>query len=273
MKNTVAEFNEMFGTNKPIIGMLHLLPLPGGPMYDGKGLDPVIERALQDADALYRGGVSAFQVENYSDPSYFVNHAAPETVAAMSVVGNEIRKAYPDMPMGVCLLADPEAGIAVAHCIKAQFIRATFFSEAGVDVGGLALRSPHKILRYRKFLDPSIKIMADVHIKHSAPLGIRPIEESAYDCAYFGADAVIVSGKHTGKETNIEDVRKVKEALPDFPVWIGSGINTKNAEKLFQYADGSVAGSSLKYGGDPDNAVDYERVKEFMDVVNVIRNK
>lgn len=271
--NTVSQFNELFGTIKPIIGMLHLPPLPGGPAYDGKGLGPAIERALFDADALCRGGVNALQVENYSDPSYFVDCAAPETVAAMSIVGAEVRKAFPHMPIGICLLADPEAAIAVAHCVKAQFIRATFFTEVGVDVGGLALRSPHKILRYRKFLDPSIKIMADVHIKHSAPLGVRPIEESAYDAAYFCADAVIVSGKHTGKETNIEDVVKVKGVLPDFPVWIGSGISASNAQKLFEYADGAIAGSSLKRDGNPDNEVCYERVVEFMNVVDGIRKK
>ena len=273
MINTFANLNKIFVTEKPIIGMLHLLPLPGGPMYDDKGLDKVIARALYDADALVRGGVSALQVENYSDPSYFVNHAAPETVAAMSIVGNEVRKAFPDLPMGVCLLADPEAGLAVAHCIKAQFVRATFFTEAGVDVGGLALRSPHKILRYRKFLDPSIKIFADVHIKHSAPLGIRPIEDAAYDAAYFCADAVIVSGKHTGGETNMDDVIKVKEALPTFPVFVGSGINASNAKKMLAYADGAIAGTTLKRDGDTDNEVDYNRVRKFMSVVEQIRKE
>ena len=273
LMNSVKDFNEMFGSNKPVVGMVHLLPLPGGPCYDDKGLDSVIERALRDADALIKGGVNAIQVENYSDPSYFVNHAAYETVAALSVIANEIRREHKDIPMGICLLADPQASLAVAHCVKAQFVRATFFTEAGVDVGGLALRSPHQILRYRKFLDPSIKIFADVHIKHSAPLGIRSIEESAYDAAYFCADAVIISGKHTGKETNLDDVIKVKEVLPDFPVMIGSGINIDNADKLFKYADGAFAGTTLKYDGDTDKEVSLERVQAFMGKVNEIRNK
>lgn len=271
--NKVEQLNQVFGTAKPIIGMVHLKPLPGSPIYDGEGLDKVIDAAMVDAENLVKGGVSALQVENYSDPSYFVNKAAYETVAAMSIIGNEIRKKFPQVPIGVCLLADPEASIAVAHCIKAQFIRATFFTEAGVDVGGLALRNPHEILRYRKFLDPSIKILADVHIKHSAPLGIRPIEESAYDAAYFLADAVIISGKHTGKETSIEEVRKVKEVLPEFPVFVGSGTNKNNAKELFRYADGAVVGTSVKIDGVSDNPVSIERVVDFMSLMKEIRNK
>ena len=269
--NKVEQLNQVFGTVKPIIGMLHLKPLPGSPIYDGEGLDKIIDVAMVDAENLVKGGVNALQIENYSDPSYFVNKAAYETVAAMAIIGNEIRKSFPQVPMGVCLLADPEAGIAVAHCMKAKFIRATFFTEAGVDVGGLALRNPHEILRYRKFLDPSIKILADVHIKHSAPLGVRPIEESAYDAAYFLADAVIISGKHTGKETSLDDVRKVKAVLPEYPVFIGSGTNKDNAKELFRYADGAVVGTSVKVDGLSDNPVSLERVVDFMNVMSEIR--
>jgi membrane complex biogenesis BtpA family protein len=271
--NKIQEMNMLFGTTKPIIGMLHLKPLPGSPIYDGKGLGKVIDVALKDAQALVDGGVNALQVENYNDPSYFPNDAPPETISALTIVAHEVRKRFPKIPMGICLLADPEASIAVAHCVGAQYIRATFFTEASVDVSGLVTRLPHAILRYRKFLDPSVKILADVHIKHSAPLGVRPIEEAAYDAAYFLADAIIISGKHTGMPTNIEEVKRVKKVLPEFPVYIGSGINAKSVEEFFEYADGAICGSSLKCDGISTNEVDVNRVKEFMNVVEKIRKK
>mgnify|MGYP000846015767 FL=1 len=271
--NKIKEMDMLFGTNKPIIGMLHLKPLPGSPIYDGQGLSRVIETALKDAEALVNGGVNALQVENFNDPSYFPNEAPPETISALTIVAHEVRKSFPKIPIGICLLADPEASIAVAHCSGAQYIRATFFTEASVDVSGLVTRIPHAILRYRKFLDPSIKILADVHIKHSAPLGQRPIEEAAYDAAYFMADAILISGKHTGMPTNIDDVKKVKKVLPEFPVYIGSGVNTKSVGELFEYADGAICGSSLKYDGISTNDVDEKRVVEFMKVVQKIRQK
>jgi len=272
INNKLKEFENLFGTKKPIIGMVHLPPLPGAPLYDGKGLDGIIEYALEEAGKLIDGGVDGIQVENYGDHSYFVNVAAHETVSAISVVAHELRKKYPDIPMGICLLADPKACIAVAHCVKAQFVRATVFTEAAVDVGGLALREPHDILRYRKFLDPSIKIFADVHIKHSAPLAYRPIEESAYDTAYFLADAVIISGKHTGKETPLEDVEKVKACLPDYPVLIGSGLNANNMESLFKYADGSFVGTYFKKGGDSFGTIEKDRVISLMKKIKEIRS-
>jgi predicted TIM-barrel enzyme len=104
-------------------------------------------------------------------------------------------------------------------------------------------------------------------------LGIRPIEESAYDAAYFLADAVIISGKHTGKQTSLEDVQKVKAVLPEYPVFIGSGTNKDNVRDLFEFADGAVVGTSVKADGLTDNPVCYERVREFMTIVNGIRSQ
>jgi len=268
---TTGEINELFGTAKPIIGMLHLEPLPGAPVYNGEGLDNVIEAALRDADLLVEGGVNGLEIENFKDPSYDPNVAPADTIASIAVVANEVRKKFSDIPFGVCLLADPIASIAIAHVIKGQFIRATFFTEASVDVSGLVVRNPQQILRYRKYLDPSIKIFADVHIKHSAPLGQRPIEEAAYDAAYFLADAVIISGKHTGFETPVDDVRKVKSILPDFPVFVGSGTSLKNVEDLLKYADGAIVGTSFKVDGISENIVDSQRVKDFIGKVKKVR--
>ncbi len=264
---------ELMGSEKPIIGMLHLKPLPGSPLYDGTGLKSVIEQALAEAEKLVDGGVNALEVENFNDPSYFPDTAPPETVSSMSVVGHEIKKSFPDVPVGVCVLADPISSIAVAHCINAQFVRATVYTEASVDVSGLALRRPHEILRYRKFLDPSIRIFADIHIKHSAPLVDRPIEESAYDAAYFLADAVIISGRHTGFATPVEPVKRVREVLPNFPILTGSGTNSENVKELLNYASGAIVGTTFKVDGISTNTVDASRVRAFMDVVRDLRSR
>lgn len=273
MKTTEEDFWDLFDTTKPIIGMLHLAPLPGSPNYQGEGLDSVIERGLAEAESLVSGGVDAIQIENFNDPTYYPNEAPPETIASISIVAKELRKEFPEIPMGICLLADPKASIAVAHSVQAQFVRATFFTEASVDVSGIVKRKPHDILRYRKFLDPEIKLFADVHIKHSAPLADRPIEESAYDAAYFQSDAVIISGKHTGKPTADDDVSRVREVLPDFPILVGSGACEENIQSLFKFASGAIVGSSLKKDGEPQNRVDCDRVESFMDSVEEIRTK
>ena len=61
---------ELFGVEKPIIAMCHLLPLPGDPYYDEEdGMEKVIERAAKDVEALQKGGVDGIMFSNeYSLP-------------------------------------------------------------------------------------------------------------------------------------------------------------------------------------------------------------
>ncbi len=268
--NRFQSFHDLFGVKKPIIGMLHLPPLPGSSIYNGEGLKAVIERALYDATELQEGGVDALEVENFSDPTYYPMEVGPELTAAMAVISDHVIRAS-SVPVGICILADPKASLGVAHAVGAKFIRATFFTEASVDVSGLVLPKPHELLRFRKFLDPSIKIFTDVHIKHSAPLVNRPLFDSALDAKYFLSDAVIISGTHTGKETKLDDVKEAKSAVEDFPVLVGSGFSKENAYKIFQYADGAIVGTSLKKDGISSNVVDRKRVKDLLDVVKEIR--
>jgi len=55
MKNWLKE---LFGVEKPIIGMCHMMPLPGDPSYDNvKGMRFVYEQAKHDVIALQEGGV------------------------------------------------------------------------------------------------------------------------------------------------------------------------------------------------------------------------
>lgn len=47
---------ELFGTEKPIIGLVHMRALPGDPFYKGEGMDAVIAQAKADLEALQNGG-------------------------------------------------------------------------------------------------------------------------------------------------------------------------------------------------------------------------
>lgn len=264
-------FHELFNNvYKPIIGMLHLLPLPGSPLYEGGGLGPIIERALLDAEALQAGGVDGLEVENFGDPTYVPDMARPELIASLAVVADHVKREV-SIPLGICLLADPRSGLGVAHAVGARFIRATFFTEASVDVSGLVLPRPHDLLLYRKSLDRSIKIFADVHIKHSAPLAMRPIGDSALDAKYFLADAILISGTHTGKEVKLDDLQQAKDAVGRFPILLGSGLRADNATQLLKIADGAIAGTSLKKDGVSANPVDVKRVKKLMKSVEAVR--
>src|SRR6201981_301820 len=47
---------DLFPVPKPVIGMVHLWPLPGAPGYTGYGMQKIIDHALRDAEALVQGG-------------------------------------------------------------------------------------------------------------------------------------------------------------------------------------------------------------------------
>ena len=85
-------------------------------------------------------------------------------------------------------------------------------------------------------------------------------EETAYRA---GADALIVSGLGTGHETDIDEIRRVKGAVPDRPVLVGSGVTAASLERYVEAADGVIVGSCLRVGGRPGADLDGERLKAF----------
>ena len=75
-------FSESEG-RKIIIGVVHLLPLPGSPRWAGD-FDKVLEHAKADTRALSSGGVHAIIVENFGDVPLQRGSVGPHTVAAMT---------------------------------------------------------------------------------------------------------------------------------------------------------------------------------------------
>ena len=71
--------------NKTIIGMLHLLPLPGSPNYSGD-FNEILDRAKQDLENLLEGGISTVNIENYGDVPFSKNPAKPITVSAFTKI-------------------------------------------------------------------------------------------------------------------------------------------------------------------------------------------
>ncbi|MGB5625834.1 MAG: BtpA/SgcQ family protein, partial [Woeseiaceae bacterium] len=77
----MAKFSDYFQKPKPIIGMIHLPPLPG--YAKTKGIDHAISHAVAYLRVLEECGVDGVLVENEYDRPHRVS-AAPETIAAMT---------------------------------------------------------------------------------------------------------------------------------------------------------------------------------------------
>lgn len=104
---------QTFGHNKPIIGMVHLPPLPSAPLYDTKGgMKKIIESCTRDIEALQGGGIDAIMFGNEGDRPYLLK-ASPVTLASMAFVIGELKRLI-NVPFGVNYLWDPVATVSLA---------------------------------------------------------------------------------------------------------------------------------------------------------------
>jgi uncharacterized protein len=258
----------IFITPKPVIGMIHLPALPGSPDHT-LTLSAIRDAVLRDAEALQSGGVDGFIVENFGDVPFYPEKVPPHTVACMTMLAGEIRKAFPKTPLGINVLRnDALSALAIAAAVDAAFIRVNIYTGARVADQGVIEGKAHEIMRYRKLLGSAVQVFADVAVKHSVALSEVDLADEVRDTVLRGrADAVIVSGSGTGEETQLEDVKTVKSAAKDAPVLAGSGASPSNVKAILRHADGLIVGTALKKNGVTTAPVDKSRVREFMKAV------
>ncbi|MFQ5807691.1 MAG: BtpA/SgcQ family protein [Phycisphaerae bacterium] len=255
--------------SKPVVGMLHLPPLPGAPGFAGD-VAAIRSRTLSDAAALVAGGADGLLLENYGDTPFYPERVPPCVVAQMTRIACEIRPRF-ELPLGINVLRnDGCSALAIAHAVGASFIRVNVLCGARLTDQGIVQGVAHELLRQRVLLGArDIRILADLSVKHSASLGPpRPISLEVGDLLQRGgADAVIVSGESTGQAAEVSEVGQVKAAAGNTPVWVGSGVSVETIGAFLSVADGVIVGTSLKVDGVATNPVDPKRVSALIRAV------
>lgn len=266
--------DELFGVKNPIIGMVHLWPLPGAPGYSGYGMDTILDQARRDTEALLEGGVDGLIVENMWDLPYYVGtDVQMEAVAAQAVAAREVAE-MADVPVGVNVIHNGwQAELAIAVAAGLDFVRVCILTGARLwDTGDLDHGCAANLLRRRKELGAEhLKLFADVDKKHSVPFPGLDLETHIEWTEFYRADALIVSGRMTGDAPPLDKVRQAKEAATR-PILMGSGTTAENVAEFLQYADGAIVGSSLKADGVAENPVDVARVRRYMAAVRETRD-
>jgi membrane complex biogenesis BtpA family protein len=177
----------IFGQAKPLIGMVHLQPLPGAPRYDGSGMEPILRAAVADAQAWEGAGADGLIVENHGDiPFLKPEEVGPETGAAMTAAALAVRQAV-HLPVGInCLANAALQAIAIATAAEATFVRVNEWANGYVANEGLIEGPPARVLRYRAALRATTPIFADVHVKHGAHAIVadRPLAELTRDAVF-----------------------------------------------------------------------------------------
>jgi len=255
-------------TTPLVIGMVHVPALPGSPGYCGS-IAAIIATCVQDAETLIQGKVDAIMIENFGDVPFFKDSVPPATVAHMTAIVLAVKQAS-GLPVGVNILRnDGLAALSIAHATGAAFIRINVLSGARLCDQGIIEGKAADILRLRKTLDAaSIRILADIDVKHSAPLAKRPLEEEAEELLLrAGADGLIVSGAGTGKETPADKVKELRALFPETLIAIGSGISASNLSRYAGVASAYIVGSSIKQDGILNAPVDLARTMAFVAAV------
>lgn len=236
-------------TLPPLIGMVHLAPLPGSPGH-ARSMDRVIEQAARDAATLTAAGFDALMVENFGDAPFFADDVPALTVAAMSRIVSELR-AVSHLPIGVNVLRnDALAAAAVAIANDASMIRVnvlsgTMFTDQGPIVG----RAAELARLLMTAPDPPL-VLADVFVKHASPPPGLSIEQAALDTwERGGASALVVSGAGTGAAIELDDARRIRSAVPVAPLVAGSGVTVDGLGRMAGLVDSLIVGTALKRHG------------------------
>jgi len=266
---------KVFGCEKPVIGMVHLPPLPGAHRHTTMSVEDVIEFALRDAAALSGGGVDGLQVENISDKPFIkpgsIGFEASNMVAA---VAREVKHSF-GLPVGVFVLANGVAeSVSAALASGASWIRVNMFNLAYVADEGFIEAGAGIAERLKNYLGPKIALLVDVLAKHGSHQIVSdlPFEYHVRRAEELGAEAVVVSGTRTGRAVPAEKVAEAKHVAAK-PVFVGSGVDAANVERLLSIADGAIVGTYFKRGGFLSNPVDVDRVRQLMDVVKRLRSR
>jgi membrane complex biogenesis BtpA family protein len=260
----------LFGVPKPLIGMLHLLALPGRPGHDRSGgIDRIVDGLGRDLDALQTAGVDGVLFCNEHDIPYAREVGLEASTAMASAIGQLRRDLR--LPFGVDLLWDPRSAIAVARATGAAFVREVF---TGVFESDMGLLAPDlgELAGYRHAIGgDDIALFANITPESSRSVSGRPVGERARGAAYSRVDALLISGPQAGVAASLDDLVEAGMAGTGLPVIANTGVTHENVRSVMTVCDGMIVGTSLKVDGSTWNPVDVARATRLVELVGAAR--
>lgn len=269
-------YKELFGNKSNIIiGAVHFPPLLG--FDDFPGFDVALKNAQADIKVFEENKVDAIFLENNYGLSN--ENITASAAIAMGYLCGEIRK-MTKLPLGASVLwNDYEAALSLCVTYDLQFIRVPVFVDTVEAYCGVINGDAKKIIETRtNFGIDDVLIFTDIHVKHAKILSEMSITQSANKAIQAGSDGLIMTGAWTGEGPNMNEMKKVRDAVGDFPIIVGSGADKKNITELLSIANGAIVSTSLKDGSEDNterNVKGYEqrisksKVLKFLDNIRL----
>lgn len=230
---------EVFGTEKPIIAMIHLA---------GFGPEEKLDQAKKEIEILYRSGVDAVLVENYYGDDQDVENTL-----------QYLQETCPDRVYGVNMLGDPDMAFALARKYGAKFVQIDSVCGHARPAQDAALA--HYLDQLRGERD--IFLLGGVRFKYQPVQSGRTLEEDL-KLGTQRCDAIVVTGAGTGIRTELDKIKTFRTILGDFPLIVGAGMTAETAKEQLSFSDGAIVGSYFKENGWTEYPVDEKRVKKFL---------
>lgn len=263
---------ELFKVKKPIFSMLHLQPLPGDPKFiHGHSMKRVVELARKDLHALQEGGVNGIIFSNeFSLP--YQRHMSHVTPSAMARVIGELMDEI-KVPYGVDCISDGLATIELSAAVDASFARGTF-SGVYVGDGGFYDNDFSELIRRKSALGlDNLKLLYFLNPESDVNLDTRDLTRIAKSLVFKAEpDGLCISGSAAGQGVDNELLAQIKHAVPDVVVLANTGCNINTIVDKLKICDAAVVATTFKHDGYLYNAVDFERVKAFIDKVKAFRD-
>jgi membrane complex biogenesis BtpA family protein len=261
------ESDKLFNKEKLLIGMIHVPALPGTP-FNKLTPKEIVNKCITEAHIYESTNIDSIMIENMHDAPYLKRSIGPEITSLMSIIAYETRKAFPDKPVGIQILAGAnKEAISVAYSSGLDYIRAEGFVFAHVADEGIIESDAGELLRYRKMIGAErIKIFTDIKKKHSANYITSDVSiaDMAKNAEFFGTDGLIITGSSTGAEADIEELISVGN-VTKLPKLIGSGITRYNLKNYYKHADGFIVGTHFKKDNYWKNDLDEIKILDFIE--------
>lgn len=237
----------LFTPGRPaIIAALHLPPAPASQHPAAQPIQSAVDSALRNTERAVRAGIDALYVQDLGDFP-LAPHIEPHTIASLAVIGAALRREFPQLALGVCMLSHgAREPLAVAQAIGAQFVRLKVYVGAMVKAEGLLEGCAYEAIQYRAQIGAQdILILADVYDRTGEPLGRLPLVEEARQAAVFGrADGLVLTGMSFPQ--SLEMLNSVRAANLGAPLLLGGGASPANIAQALQAADGVIVSSAFK---------------------------
>ncbi|WP_218145952.1 BtpA/SgcQ family protein [Bacillus sp. MUM 116] len=241
-----GNFIDLFRSEKPIMGMLHL---------KGGNEGNMLEIAKKEINLLVENGVNAIIVENYFG-----------SVEDVATVLDYLQREKNHIVYGVNVLDHDDLAFEFANKYGAKFIQLD--SVAGHLTPEEDVIFNEKMKTWRK--ESSAFVMGGVRFKYQPYKSGRSLEEDL-EIGITRCDAVVVTGDGTGMQTPIDKIKEFRRMIKDFPLVIGAGMTPENSAEQLEVANGAIVGSYFKDTYTDNGDMDASHVRLFMEAVKGCR--